>query len=82
MYDEDDQAITSDRENPDESDMTDEPASFLCPHCKCELTEDAQRCHACGAYLSHEDGPKVISWTWYVAVILLIAALLTWLWKL
>jgi hypothetical protein len=83
MYDQDDdEPLTTDHENPDESDMTDEPATFPCPYCKRELTEDAERCHYCGAYLSQEDAPKPISWTWLVAVILLIAILLTWLWKM
>jgi len=80
--DEDDEAVTADRENPDESDMTDEPATFPCPYCKRELTEDAERCDYCGAYLSHEDAPKPMRWTWYVGVILVIAILLVWLMKI
>jgi len=82
MYDEDDdEPTTTDREAPDASDMTDEPATFPCPYCKRELTEDAERCHHCGAYLSQEDAPRPISWTWCIAVIILIAIVLTWLWK-
>ena len=82
MYDEDDdEPMTTDREAPDVSDMTDDPATFPCPYCKRELTEDAERCHYCGAYISQEDAPRPISWAWYIAVIILIAIVLTWLWK-
>lgn len=81
MYDDDDEPLTEDHELPDASDMTDEPGMFPCPYCKRELTEDAERCGYCGAYISHEDAPKPIRWTWYIAVILLVATLLLWLWK-
>ena len=45
----------------DESDET-----VPCPHCRRPVYEDAERCPACGQYLSREDAPpRRLAW-WLV----------------
>jgi len=33
----------------------DEAETILCPHCRQEIVEDAQRCPHCGQYVTDED---------------------------
>jgi hypothetical protein len=45
-----------DRDLPDPSDMdeSDEPDLLPCPHCRRMINEDADWCHHCKQYVTHE----------------------------
>jgi predicted nucleic acid-binding Zn ribbon protein len=69
-----------DRDLPDESDMddSDEPELLACPNCRKMISEDAERCHHCGSYISREDKRTRVPY-WLVAVLLvMIAIILFW----
>ena len=77
-----DQDDDLDPEGPDPSDMdaSDEPDLDVCPHCRKLISEDAERCHHCGMYLSAEDTPLSRPAWFVIAVILaLLVVLLVWI---
>ena len=79
-HDLNDEAEGPDEElGPDESDQSDEPAEAICPYCRRQISEEAQRCPHCGSYLSDEALPRRRPWWWIVAVILLLLLLLRYL---
>jgi hypothetical protein len=49
-----------------------------CPHCGADIYDDAERCPACGMYLSAEDAPRAgwPAWMKVAAVLALIAAVI------
>jgi hypothetical protein len=60
------------RELPDESDMDsfDEPGLDTCPYCRKMISEDAERCHHCGNYISAADAPRrALPWWFWIGVI-------------
>ncbi len=73
------------KEYPDARDMDDDDDEFIetidCPHCGKAVYEQAERCPACGKYISGEDAtPRKPRWL-VVGVILCVAiVLLTILW--
>lgn len=63
-------------EGPDASEMNDEPAQVLCPYCRREISEDADRCPFCGSYVLVNDPPTHREWWWIAALILLVLLIL------
>lgn len=64
----------------DDADWNTDPAEILCPYCKREISEDAQRCPHCGSYTSDADAPRPSRpWWWWVALGLILVLLITWL---
>jgi hypothetical protein len=56
-----------DREYPDEDDLDpDDDETVPCPHCHEPVYEDAERCPACGHYLSRDDAPFQRKPTWII----------------
>src|ERR1043165_2851580 len=55
----DDDVLEDDPELPDETDFDDddEPDVIPCPYCRQFISEDAERCHHCGSYISAEEAP-------------------------
>ncbi len=49
-----------------------------CPHCLRPVYEDAERCPACGQYLSREDAPARHPWWLVVGVLVCLAVVLRW----
>src|SRR5690606_36727955 len=45
---------------------SDDGATVECPHCGAEVYEGAQRCPACGRYLSEEDTPSPRRSLWFL----------------
>ena len=74
--DEDESAGGHGIEDPDETDMNDDPGEVICPYCKREIMEDLPQCPYCGSYFSAEDAPHKREWWWVVALVLLILLLL------
>jgi ribosomal protein L37E len=69
----------------DESDMDgDEGNEFVetiaCPHCGKAVYEQAERCSACGRYLSEEDSPRTGHPRWVIATTLLLLAVILYGW--
>lgn len=63
----------------DDADWNTDPAQILCPYCKREISEDAQRCPYCGMYPFGADAPRPARpWWWWAALILLLLLLITW----
>jgi len=82
MTEDDEDELEHDREAPDPSDVSDEPAEVRCPYCKREISEEALQCPYCGSYMSREDAPPSRKpWWWIAAVILLVVILLRYLWR-
>ena len=80
--DEDDDDADVDREGPDPSEMdsSDDPDLDVCPHCRKLISEDAERCHHCGMYLSAEDAPlSKPAWFVIAVVLALLVVLLVWI---
>lgn len=52
--------LVHDDEDWDDDDIDDESddETIPCPHCRRTVYEDAERCPACGHYLSIEDAPR------------------------
>ena len=70
-----------DRESPDEPAEEDEDEETVpCPYCLRPVYEDAERCSACGRYLSREDAgrPRRHPWWLIVGVLLCLAVVLGW----
>jgi uncharacterized paraquat-inducible protein A len=57
----------------DESDET-----VPCPHCRRPVYEDAERCPACGQYLSREDAPRRLAWWLVLGVVAGLLGVLMW----
>ncbi len=82
MPDEDEDELEHDREAPDPSDWSDEPAEVQCPYCKRKISEEAFQCPYCGSYMSREDTPPGQKpWWWIIGVVLLVLILLRYLWR-
>ena len=49
-----------------------------CLHCGAEIYDDAERCPACGMYLSLEDSPRAgwPAWMWIAAALALTGAVI------
>lgn len=60
-----------------EDDDTDDPTA-PCPHCLRPIYDDAERCPACGAYLSREDAPRRGGWWLWLGAAAGLLAVLTW----
>ena len=79
----------------DEEDLEDEESgdsreTSPCPHCGEDIYDDAERCPACGMYISDEDAPRRgwPAWMWIAAILALVvcvmmsgALLLPWLFR-
>ena len=84
IYDDEDETDDDslDPEGPDVSEMDshDDPDLDVCPHCRKLISEDAERCHHCGMYLSAEDAPLSRPAWFVIAVALaLLVVLLVWI---
>jgi hypothetical protein len=73
-------ADTDAEDGDDGGDENDEPAEVPCPYCGDLISEEAERCPACGNYVTGEDAPRQAHARWVVltAAVLLIAGLLSW----
>lgn len=84
-YDDDEAADADDaddRDLPDESDMDehDEPDIVPCPACRKPISEDAERCHHCGHYVSaSEHGSKASAIVILIVLALVLVAAVGWL---
>jgi hypothetical protein len=72
-----------DNELPDESDQDpagdDSPeATEECPHCEAEVYWGAERCPACGRYLSEEDAPTERKSWFLIAVVVGLLLVILW----
>lgn len=56
--------------------MTDEAGELWCPNCGAVMHADAPLCPSCGEYVTPGLPPSRGSWTWYVAVGLVILLVL------
>jgi uncharacterized paraquat-inducible protein A len=65
---------------PDQTDLSsgDEPALVQCPFCKKYVSEEAERCHRCGNYITREDGPRRMPVWILVGAVLALLAVLYW----
>jgi hypothetical protein len=70
---------TDDSEHPalDEADWNPDPATFNCPECDAEVSEDADRCPECAHYFSPLDARSGPS-SWYKIAIAFLIGLLIW----
>ena len=63
-----------DWEDPDESDMDeddgDDPALVPCPHCRAEISEDADVCPRCGSFITAEDPRRRLPWLILIGMVL------------
>jgi hypothetical protein len=72
-------AFDDDFDEPDNAeDDEDDDETIPCPHCLEPVYEDAERCPACGTYLSREDVPKRHAWWLVIGVLLCLAVVLGW----
>ncbi len=78
-----------DPEEPDESDMDADEGDDSgieteeCPHCGADVHEFAERCPACGRYVSREEAPRGTHPRWVIAtatvlLLIMLYALLKW----
>jgi uncharacterized protein (DUF983 family) len=78
--DEDDAGFDPEGPDPSEMDSSDDPDLDVCPHCRKLITEEAERCHHCGGWLSAEDAPLSRPAWFVIAVVLALAVvLLVWI---
>jgi hypothetical protein len=78
QYDDDE----DDEDDFDDGDGDDDDAETVpCRYCGADVYEDAERCPACGKYLSAEDAPPSRPKGW-VAVVMVLALLAAALWVL
>ena len=61
-----------------DDDDEDDDLTVPCPHCRRPVYEDAERCPACGRYLSAEDAPWRRPWWLVVGVLACLAVVLGW----
>ena len=63
---------------PAEEESASEGETAPCPHCSADIYEDAERCPACGMYLSSEDAPRAgwPAWMWIAAALALVVCAL------
>jgi predicted nucleic acid-binding Zn ribbon protein len=67
-------------DSPDEDDAGDDEPTILCPWCKRQIHEDAQRCPYCEQYISDEDAPRAARpWWIVVGVIVALCIVLSWI---
>ena len=61
-YEDEDEGDVREWEDPDESDMDDAdddgPELVPCPHCRSEISQDAEICPRCCSYITCEDAPR------------------------
>ncbi len=62
-----------------EPEPEDEDETAPCPHCRAPVYEQAERCPACGLYISEEDAPPSRKPGWIVLGLIL-AACAVYLW--
>ena len=74
----DDELEESEFREPDEDDGEDDE-TVPCPYCHKPVYEDAERCPACGNYLSREDAPSRPATWLVVTVIICLAIVLAWI---
>jgi len=79
--DDEDDATDADPEGPDPSEMdsSDDPDLDVCPHCRKLISEDAERCHHCGMYVSAEEAPLSRP-AWVVITVIVVLALVFLVW--
>jgi predicted nucleic acid-binding Zn ribbon protein len=71
-----------DAEFPDEADEgdDDDDDTIPCPYCLRPVYEDAERCPACGHYLSREDRERPSRHPWWLVIGVLVCLLVTLRW--
>lgn len=62
--------------DPEETDVGPMP----CPHCLAVISDESERCPACGNYLSEEDAPRRQPWWVLLGVLICLALTLYWIW--
>ncbi len=71
-WEDDEEDFESDDDDSDfEKEEDDEEPTILCPYCRRQIHEEAQRCPYCENYISAEDSPPRRNPVWFVAVLLL-----------
>ena len=68
------------REWPDEADDSDSVDTIPCPYCGREVYEQADLCPHCGNFFLSENSRPSRPWWIWVAVILGLLAVVTWVW--
>jgi len=76
---EEEEYVDSDYPDPSDIDSTDEPGLDVCPYCRKMITEEAERCHHCGKYLSAEDAP-LSKPAWFVIAVIVTLAVIALVW--
>jgi hypothetical protein len=67
-----------DREFPEEPADVDEDETVPCPNCLRPVYDDAERCPACGHFLSRENAPSRHPWWLVAGVLACLAVALGW----
>lgn len=62
-----------------ETDDADEDVTTPCPYCRRPVYDDAERCPACGSYLSREDEPYRKPWWLLIGVAVGLYAVYRWI---
>jgi hypothetical protein len=72
-----------DRELPDESEADEscESEFIQCPNCRKFVSEEAERCHHCGEYISIENAPLRVSLWLVIGMVLALAAVSVWIFR-